>query len=412
MQRWKVIFALMGGALIFLLGLTQISLSQSRVARIDVEKSFVQERLLGGTDIRLTLSQPIPYRVFTLPEPNRIIFDFQEVDWAPFSPESLKAADIISDVRYGLFRPGWSRLVFELVEPMVIDKIELETQSGSGLGVLNLRMRSVDQAEFASQSGAPEGEIWTLDNVQTPFVPKERQIGDRPVIVVLDPGHGGADPGAEREGYKEKDLVLQFARELKEALIETGRFQAHITRNADEFVSLTERMSRARKFQADVFISLHADIVTVGDAQGTTVYTLSESASDESTRQLAESLDRADLLAGVDLTRQDDQVAAVLMDMARLETQARSDLLAEMVVGGIAQSVGRMRRKPHLSAGFTVLKAPDIPSILIELGFMSNRRDLQNLTTPRWRAQVVEGIVLSLDAWAVEDAAQALLLRQ
>ena len=382
------------------------------LARIDSDKSYISDRLLGGVDAQLTLSQPVPYRVFTLDNPARLVFDFRQVDWSLFDPETLVTSDKVSDLRYGLFRPGWSRLVLELSVPLVIDSVEMATQGSSGRGVLSVSLSKTSEDEFAAAAGAPLKETWALEPSKSVFLPKERQIGDRPVIVVIDPGHGGIDPGAERDGYQEKDLVLQFARELKEALVSSGRFSAHLTRNEDEFVSLTERISRARKNDADILISLHADVVTQGDAEGTTVYTLSEKASDASAAQLARSHDRADLLSGVDLTRQDDQVAEVLMDMARLETRARSDLLAEMVANGIAQSVGRMRRNPHLSAGFTVLKAPDIPSILIELGFMSNALDLSNLATPRWRQQVIEGMLLSLDSWVVEDAAQALLLRQ
>ena len=344
--------------------------------------------------------------------PARLVFDFRQVDWELFDASELVSSSKVSDLRYGLFRPGWSRLVLELNTPLAIDAVEMKTTRSSGQGVLSVSLSKTDADSFAKSSGAPLKETWALEPTQSTFLPKERQIGDRPVIVVIDPGHGGIDPGAERQGYLEKDLVLQFARELKETLVSSGRFSAHLTRNADEFVSLTERISRARKLNADILISLHADIVTQGDAEGTTIYTLSEKASDASAKQLARSHDRADLLSGVDLTRQDDEVATVLMDMARLETKSRSDLLAEMVANGIAQSVGRMRRNPHLSAGFTVLKAPDIPSILIELGFMSNRLDLSNLLSDRWRQQVIEGLLLSLDAWVVEDAAQALLLRQ
>ncbi len=149
-----------------------------------------------------------------------------------------------------------------------------------------------------------------------------------------------------------------------------------------------------------------------GWATGTTVYTLSDEASDKASQYLAENQDRGDLLAGVDLTKQSDAVATVLMELARVETQSRSDLLADMVVSGVAQSIGRLRKRPHLQAGFTVLKAPDIPSILVELGFMSNESDLNNLQNYEWRVKVIEGIVLALDTWSVEDAAQGQLLRQ
>ena len=178
------------------------------------------------------------------------------------------------------------------------------------------------------------------------------------------------------------------------------------------FTSLTGRISHARQGQADVLISLHADALEEGSASGITVYTLSNKASDEAAEQLASQLDRADLLAGVDLSEQDEVVTSVLMDLARLETNARSNDLAGQIVSGIAQATQRSRSRPQLSAAFTVLKAPDIPSVLIELGFLTNKRDLRNLLNPEWRRNVQKGILQGLGVWGINDAAQARLLRK
>ena len=268
--------------------------------------------------------------------------------------------------------------------------------------------------------GAAVGIYLQVAPVKKPSAPKPaeaplaktRPAGDRKIVVVLDPGHGGIDPGARYQGYEEAALMLSLARELKEKLILSGRYEVHLTRDEDVFLSLQGRVSAARAAAADIFISLHADALAVGNASGATVYTLSEHASDLAAAALAEGHDRADLLAGVDLGEQDDLVATVLMDMARIETMPRSEKLADAIVQGIAESVGKIRSRPRLSAGFSVLKAPDIPSVLIEFGFMSNAVDLANLKTAKWRAQVIDGLLQAIDTWARNDAAEARLLRQ
>ncbi len=406
---------LLAYVLLFTLPSVQLAAAQDlqAIARINIDKSRISDRLLGGVSVKLSLSQAVPFRVFTLDEPKRLVVDFKEVDWTLFSDEDLLNTDAVTDIRYGIFRPGWSRMVLDLANPLAVEVIEMKTGANPGGPVtLSILMRNVTSAEFARNAGAPEDDGWAFEVKAPAVASRGRQLGDRPLVVAIDAGHGGIDPGATHQEHEEKQLVLLFAREFKEALILTGRYSAAMTRDQDEFVSLPDRITRARAIGADVFISLHADALAQGTASGTTVYTVSEKASDAAAETLATQHDRSDLLAGVDLSRQDDQVATVLMDMARLETAARSDLLAEMIVAGVAESIGHLRKRPHLSAGFTVLKAPDIPSVLVELGFMSNKRDLNNLLNKKWRAQVIEGLVSALDLWAVEDAAQALLLRK
>ncbi|MBV1864650.1 MAG: N-acetylmuramoyl-L-alanine amidase [Rhodobacteraceae bacterium] len=382
------------------------------LARVDVASSSIADTDDNGVEIRLSLSQPVPYRLFTLAKPARLVVDFREVDWQGFDENTVLQSQKVADLRFGIFRPGWSRLVLDLDEPLNVAQAELKVDHTKGSALLAVKLAPVTQAEYEAASGRFSSEEWALPKGDKGIKPKTRQIGDRPLVVAIDPGHGGIDSGAEREGYLEKTLVLQFSRELKEALILSGRYKAELTRTSDSFVSLPDRITIARQMGADVFLSVHADALSEGRATGTTVYTLSDKASDAAAGQLARQHDRSDLLAGVDLSQQDDLIASVLMDMARLETAVRSDLLAEMMVSGIGQSVGRIRKRPHLSAGFTVLKAPDIPSVLIELGFMSNRSDLNNLLTFEWREKVIRGVVLALDTWAFEDAAQARLLRQ
>lgn len=382
------------------------------LARIDAARSAITDDADGTVQLELGLTQAIPWRVFALADPLRIVVDFREVDWQGFDGASIDRSKTVTGVRYGVFRPGWSRLVLDLSQPMLPEAAELRPNRVRGTAQLSLRLAAVSPTVFAQAASSREDDEWALPPANQSGEAKPRQLGDRPLVVVIDPGHGGIDSGAEREGYKEKDLVLQFARELKEALIRTGRYKAELTRAEDVFLSLPARITAARGLGADVFLSVHADALAEGTASGTTIYTLSNKASNAMAAELAESHDRSDLLAGVDLSQQDDQIASVLMDLARLETDQRSDMLAEMLVDGIAGSVGRIRKRPHLSAGFAVLKAPDIPSVLIELGFVSNRSDLNNLLTFAWRNKVIGGIVEALDRWTIEDAAQARLLRK
>jgi len=382
------------------------------LARLDVTKSVITEKLSGDVTVTLALSQAVPYRVFTLTDPMRLVVDFKELDWSNFDKERMLQSRSVSDMRVGVFRPGWSRMVLDLKRPFKVHSAEMKVQATARTALLSVLLTHTSATDFAKGAGALEAPEWATKIGTDAVQPHLRQLGDRPLVVAVDPGHGGIDPGAKRESYLEKDLVLQFARELKDTLNLSGRYQAKLTRTEDVFVSLPDRITLARQQGADVFLSIHADALAEGKATGTTVYTLSEKASNVAAEQLAIQHDRGDLLAGVDLGQQDDEIVAVLMDMARLETSNRSESLAEMLVAGIGQSVGRIRKRPHLSAGFTVLKAPDIPSVLIELGFMSNRSDLSNLLTATWREKVAMGVLLALDSWVVEDAAQAKLLRQ
>ena len=370
----------------------------------------VQPGATGLTDaggvlaLELGLSQPVPWRVRLLADPPRAVLDFREVDFAAMP---ALAAPGLRGLRHGVLRPGWSRLVLELDGPRRVAAAEMRTGRADGGAVVLLRLVPTDAASFAERAAVPDPEGWAL-----PPPPPPARGGQGPMVVVLDPGHGGIDPGAERDGLRESDLMLAFALELKEALLRAGGFEVVLTREADVFVSLDQRVRIARAAGADVLLSLHADALPDGGARGATVYTLAEEASDAASAALAERHDRADLLAGADLTGQDDLIAQVLMSIARTETAPRSARLADALVGRITAETGRMHRRPHQWAGFSVLRAPDIPAVLVELGFMSNPRDLENLQDPDWRARFAGAVVGALQDWALAEAAEAPLRRR
>lgn len=363
-----------------------------------------------GVTLSLELTQGVPWRVFTLSDPDRLVLDFREVDWSALDPEAF-AAPGLGDVRFGAFREGWSRLVADLDRPMGVAEAGLSVSDLTGRASLAVYLEPVTQAAFDAAAGAPRDPGWALPEPAA-VEPARRSSGeDRPMRVVLDPGHGGIDPGAEAGDVNEARLMLTFARELREVLLRAD-FEVVLTREADVFVSLERRIAIAHQVEADLFISLHADSLVSGMAHGATVYTLSDSASDAASAALAERHNRADLLAGLDLTGTDDVVADVLMDLARLETQPRADALARAMVGGIRAATGHVNRRPLRSAGFSVLKAADIPSVLLEAGFLSTPEDLKNLKDPAWRTRLAEGVRDGLLAWAEEDAAQAALRRR
>lgn len=363
----------------------------------------------GGAEVQLELSQGVPWRLFTLSAPNRLVMDFREVQWGDVDPDSLDASDRISGLRVGSYRPGWSRLVADLAEPMVVDSAELVTGASDGGATLRVRLERSDQSLFDSMAGAPRDPRWDLPEPAVVDVMPPRDPNR--IRIVLDPGHGGIDPGAEREGISEANLMLTFARELQEVLRRAGDFDVILTRDGDYFVSLEARVAIAHEAGADLFLSLHADALAEGEARGAAVYVLSDEASDAASAALAERHNRDDLLAGIDLSQSDDRIANVLMSLARLDNAPRSEALAGHILDGIRNAVGRVHKRPLRKAGFSVLKAADTPSVLLEVGFLSTQEDLRNLSDPIWRQGMAAGIRDGILAWWAEDRALAPLRR-
>ena len=383
-------------------------LSQDLGALARFEAGNVRDRW-GATELRLEISQGVPWRVFTLTNPNRLVMDFREVQWGEVDPNTLNASDRISAVRMGAYRPGWSRLVADLTEPMSVQTAELATDASDGGATITVRLQRTDQADFDLTAGAPRDPRWDLP---APAVVDTMPPRDpNRVRIVLDPGHGGIDPGAERDGITEANLMLTFGRELQDVLRRAGGFDVILTRDGDYFVSLEARVAAARDAGADLFISLHADALAEGEARGAAVYVLSDDASDAASAALAERHNRDDLLAGLDLSQSDDRVANVLMSLARLDNAPRSEALAKHMLEGIRNAVGRVHKRPLRSAGFSVLKAADIPSVLLEVGFLSTEEDLKNLSDPIWRQGMAAGIRDGIIAWRDEDRALAPLRR-
>ena len=379
------------------------------LARVDPARSEISDGWFGKTSITLGLSQGVPFRVFLLDNPARLVVDFREADWAGVKPDQLLTEPgRIAAVRFGAFQPDWSRLVADLAEPMLPVEIGMPVDETDGTATLEITLKRADPETYAAKAGTPVDPAWTAALTRPPE-PKTAQADA--FVVVIDPGHGGIDPGAERDDIAEKNLMLSLARGLQDALKRSG-VEAILTRDEDIFVALETRVAIAHQMRADVFVSLHADILSQGRAHGATVYILSDAASDVATEHLAARHNRSDIIAGADLTGSDDQVAGILLDLARQETEPRSAALAQMMVEGMTEAGGPMNRRPLREAGFSVLKSADIPSVLVEAGFLSSKRDLANLRDPVWRAAMVSAMANAILAWRDQDAARKPLIRQ
>lgn len=357
----------------------------------------------GETALELHLSDRVPFRVFTLDDPPRLVVDFRDLDWSALVPSDLIDSDTVFEtVYFGAIDQGWSRFVGTLKKTALPQDIAMTPNQNADGATLRIVLSDAAPQDFAAQSGVPENTLWAQEIDTTQPAP----IADDRFVVALDPGHGGIDPGAERDGVSEKNLMLDLAQELRAALMSRGDVDVFLTREHDVFVSLQSRVAQAHRAGADLFLSLHADALSEGGAQGATVYLLSREASDTATAYLVARHDRADVIAGADLRGADDTIATVLLDLARQETEPRSQALAGYLVKGLEKSGAPMNSRPLRQAGFSVLKSADIPSVLLEVGFLSNERDLQNIRTPQWRENVVNAIADAILVWRDSDAAK------
>lgn len=361
--------------------------------------SAVEDRW-RGIEVTLELGAVVPWRVFTLDEPRRLVVDLRGVAWEGAEPGTRLLGDNATEVRFGPVRGGWSRLVVELGRPMEVTEAGLRAE-GEGAR-LRLILEATSEEAFAAAAGAPPEEAGAApEAVAAVEIPPE----DGRFVVAIDPGHGGADPGAERAGLRESHLMLALGLELAAALERAGMVPV-LTRSEDVFVPLQERMTRARAAGADVLLSLHADALEEDAASGASVYTLTREAVDRASARMVERHEGGDLIAGLDLQGQDEAVATALMDLARQGTAPQSERLAQGVARELARAGAAVNTRPLRQANLAVLAAPDFPSVLIEAGFLSDPGDRARLAGAAGRAPVVAGLVAALRAWAGEEEAR------
>ena len=357
---------------------------------------------LGGDETQtrfvVDLSRKIDLHVFTLADPYRVVVDIPQVTFRlpPIAGESGRG--LIQACRFGLVMPGGSRIVLGAVKPVRVDKAFVVDPADGAPARLVLDLAATDRESFLRKISLDQRFAYTQ---APPSREQQSSSSDARPLIVLDPGHGGIDTGTKgSNGQMEKDIVLDFAKRLKEKIETAGKYRVLLTRSDDTFVPLAERVRFAREAGAGLFISIHADSLPhkEGDAQGATVYTLSETATDPAAARLAEQENRADVIAGVDLKDQPDDVADILIDLAQRETKAFSVQFANKLVGTMKQST-RLHKEPIKSAGFRVLRAPDVPSVLVELGYVSNKEDLQSLSSDSWRDHAANAMASAVDGY-------------
>ena len=376
--------------------------SEVSFARLIKENSFAKDRFFGGIEINLQLSQGVPYKIWMDRDPLSLIIDFNVLNFNGIDLEKINQSKNIKSIEIKELDTEWSRLSFHLADYWAIENTEMSISPQDNSASLSIFLKSISE------------EIFLLtDKPNKDFSSnKISAIENNDFVVVLDPGHGGRDPGAEAGGYRESRLMLELAEAVKESLIRNTDFKVILTRTEDKFLSLEDRITIASQSDANLFISLHADAVIEGEASGTTVYLLSDKATDKMSAQLASRHDRSEILRGVDLSGLDSQVASVLLDMARQETKPRSEAVASFILKVFKEKITELSSQPLRYAAFSVLKSPDIPSILIEAGFMSTSSDLQNLTTKKWRREFADSLTEAISRWYVRDKENKVLLRE
>ena len=420
-------FALLCAAACVCLPLGKVAAeSQPSKPTLPVRLPVASDARLAGdgkqTRFVLDLDQPISVHAFALADPYRVVVDIPQVSFQLPPGIGTGGRGLIKAFRYGLVLPGGSRIVFDLTGPAKIANASVLAAANGQPARLVLELEEVDRTTFVQMlapesrpelrpaiAGAKEGSlpISTMPaKLEAPAV-SPSPPDTRPVIVI-DPGHGGPDNGTQSGTEVEKNLVLGFALILRDRIEKGGKYRVVMTRTDDTFIPLDDRVKFARAQSAALFVSIHADALPrhEGDAQGATIYTLSDRASDAEAERLAEAENKADAIGGVNLTAEPTEVADILIDLAQRETRTFSNRFARVLMGEM-KTVTRMHKNPLKSAGFRVLKAPDVPSVLVELGYVSNKDDMEHLASENWRTRTAGSVAHAIDMFFAKRLATA-----
>lgn len=357
-------------------------------------------RLAGDeakTRFIVDFNRKIDMRAFALANPYRVVVDMPQVVFALPPRSGEKGRGLIKAFRFGLMMQGGSRMVIDLVRPARIERASVLDAANNQPARLVLELAATNRAVF--MRAVALNNRAAAHSVRSREPAPESKGADLRPLVVLDPGHGGPDYGTRLAPTEspEKTIVLEFGLLLRDKLEKTGKYRIAMTRTDDTFVALVDRVNFARERKAALFVSLHADALERGDSdvQGATIYTMSDTASDAAAANLAETENRADMIAGLDLSAETNDVAGILIDLAKRETKAFSMQFARNLIGELRNAT-RLHKEPLKSANFVVLKAPDIPSVLIELGYVTNRQDLKAMTSEAWRARAADAVAQAI----------------
>ncbi|MEF3367477.1 N-acetylmuramoyl-L-alanine amidase [Methylocystis sp. 9N] len=353
------------------------------------------ESLPQGARLVFDLTGPAPATAHPVANPPRIIVDLPETAFRMDARAGQNTKDkLIKSFRYGLFAPGRSRVVIDLAGPARI--VKAESQPAENGARLVVELAPTDAAGFAA--AAAEYARAVAAEPQKPAAAAPPEPTDKPVVVI-DPGHGGVDMGAtSRTGVLEKNVVFDFARTLQEKIEAGGRMRVVLTRTQDVFLPLNERVRIARANNASLFLSVHADTLAEPHVEGATVYTVSAKASDAEAAHIAEKENLADQAAGLESKAEAEEVGDILFELTRRETSAYSRQFSQSLIA-FWKEAGSLNKNPRRAAGFVVLKAFDVPSVLLELGYLSSERDLSRLTSPEWRDHAAQKTAEAIDAF-------------
>jgi N-acetylmuramoyl-L-alanine amidase len=425
-DRFLLRGALLCAAALLCSGTASIGAAEAQSSNPTAAASFPiasDARLAGDarqTRFVLDLDKPIQFRAFTLADPYRVVVDIPQVDFRLPAEAGTTGRGLIQAFRYGLVMPGGSRIVFDLTGPARIAKSYVLDAANGQPPRLVLELEQVDRTGFVQSlaaesrpelrpalSVAADPVVAMKTTVPESAAPAPAAPDSRPVVVI-DPGHGGVDNGTQAGGENEKDLVLGFGLALRDRVEKAGKYRVVMTREDDTFIPLADRVTIARNQSAALLVSIHADALPPGegDAQGATIYTLSDKASDAEAERLAEAENRADAIGGVKLTEEPAEVADILIDLVRRETRTFSNRFARQLMSEMKTSA-RMHKHPLKSAGFKVLKGPDVPSVLVELGYASNKDDLEHMKSDSWRARTVGSMAQAIDVFFAKRVAKA-----
>lgn len=366
-------------------------------------------RIIGDearTRIVMDFNEEPEFEVHYLDAPARIVVDFPAVAFS-FPTKDLAPTGLFNDIRFGSMGEGSARLVLTAKKPVQVAIAETKVEDGGKVFRFVLDTEIATKQKFADllknqswQALAPA----TTASVTTDVIPKTSRQSD--FVIAVDAGHGGIDAGAKGgvSGTDEKVITLTFAKQLAERLNKVPGIKAFLTRDDDTFLALSERVVLARQQNANLFISIHADTLKQKGIRGATVYTISDRASDRMAQDLAERENLSDQIAGVAQQDSPPEVADILLDLTRRETQAFSVTLAENIVKSFEGQIGLINN-PHRYAGFQVLRAHDVPSVLLELGFLSNPEDEKLLLDEKWREKVADTLALAVTRYRTQALA-------
>jgi N-acetylmuramoyl-L-alanine amidase len=365
----------------------------------------------ASTKFLLGLSAGVRAEIFTLAEPYRVVIDLPDVAFQLPDGTGQKGQGLISGFRYGLLAEGKARVVVDTTGPVVLKRADMTSKGGSAVE-LALELAPTSAKSFGVGTGGGRAAA-TPAKTDPPSAPKVLKKDRAKPIILIDAGHGGIDPGAAgASNLKEKTLVLAVAHALKAQLSASGRYDLRMTRSTDVFISLDQRLKMSRDLDADLFISLHADsIAQKGFAKavrGATVYTLSEQASDEEARRMAEKENNSDAIAGLQTAKfeEEGEVRNILIDLLKRETSNFSADFSNTLVKRLGTSIS-LSGRPQRSAAFKVLRQADTPSVLVELGYMSNPEDERLLNSADWQRRVAAAIGTAVDSYFSKRTAKA-----